>query len=54
MALSQIRTFLRSATKKQAVKQMQFVMGVAIGAQGDKKGIEKTMAELQKVIDSAS
>lgn len=50
MTISQMKAFIRAAAKKQAIKQMQFISGVAIGAQSDGKHIKKAMADLEKLV----
>jgi hypothetical protein len=52
MTLAEIKTFLTAATKKSAQKQIQFIIATAVGAQGDKKGIDKTIKQLTDSIEA--
>ena len=49
MTIGELKTFIAVATKKAAEKQIQFIIGTAIGAQGDKKGIDKSIEQLKAV-----
>lgn len=51
MTLAEIKTFLAAATKKSAQKQIQYIIATAVGAQGDKKGIDKTIQQLTASIE---
>lgn len=54
MTIGQIKAFSKAAAKKQAVKQMQFITGVAIGAQSDGKNIKKAISDLEKAMTQIS
>lgn len=52
MTISELKTFINAATKKSAQKQIQQIIATAVGAQGDKKGIDKTIKQLQETIEA--
>lgn len=51
MTISQIKMFLAAATKKAAMDQIQFISGVALGAQASGKDIRKSVSQLEKAIE---
>jgi len=50
MTISQIKMYLSALTKQKAVEQLQFITGVAVGAQSDSKGIKKAIKQLEDII----
>lgn len=51
MTLSQLKLYVSAATKKAAIEQMQFISGVAVGAQSEGKTIKKSISQLEKSIE---
>jgi hypothetical protein len=51
MTISQIKMLLAAATKKAAMDQIQFISGVALGAQASGKDIRKSVSQLEKAIE---
>lgn len=51
MTLTQIKMYLSAVTKKEAIQQMQFITGVAVGAQSDSKHIKKALKQLEKAVE---
>ena len=51
MTLPQLKMFLSAATKKSAIEQMQFISGVALGAQASGKDIKRSLSQLEKSIE---
>ena len=51
MTLPELKTFIAAATKKSAQKQIQYIISTAVGAQGDKKGIDRTIQQLAASIE---
>lgn len=49
MTIPQIKGFLGAIVRRKAVEGATFVSNVAIGAQGDSKGIKKTVKNYLKV-----
>lgn len=52
MSIAQLKTFINAATKRAARDQIQHIISTAVGAQGDKKGIESTIKQLEKSIEA--
>lgn len=53
MTLREIRGFSPEVAKILAHEQIQLITSVAIGAQGDSKGIKKTIESLEEAIKKA-
>ena len=49
MTIPQIKGFLNAIVRRKAVEGATFVSNVAVGAQGDSKGIKKTVKNYLKV-----
>jgi hypothetical protein len=53
MTLPEIKGFLRAISRKQTDKQIAFVIGVNLGAQGDSKTIKRSIQELESTFRKA-
>lgn len=49
MTIPQIKGFLGAIVRRKAVEGANFVSNVAVGAQGDSKGIKKTVKNYLKI-----
>lgn len=49
MTIPQIQGFLGAIVRKKAIEGATFVSNVAVGAQGDSKGIKKTVKNYLKI-----
>lgn len=47
MTLKQIRGFIKAYMRDKALTQMSFIIGVALGSQGDKKALNKTVKDIE-------
>ena len=48
MTLAELKGFLRAYAKQKADDQISFVVGIAIGAQGDEKSIKKVISSFER------
>lgn len=51
MTLSEIKAFIKVSSKQKITEQIQFIIGTAIGAQSDKKGLKKVVKDLEKNLE---
>lgn len=51
MYLSELKTYIKSVTKKQVIRQMQSISEMALATQGEGKDIKKTIKQMEKALD---